>query len=157
MTRTLGPAAAGTLVCVVMLASPGEPTRAEARPKPTRNVSPEDLWWKTSSPSVGGGFHNGLRRVCGSRGDGQPRPHQQDHRVPRRLHPRDPSLVWRRRPGNVNGFTQDIPVTEWQVPDGERITRVEGEVVGRYVTRLSSPPKETGSPCSARSAGSRSW
>jgi hypothetical protein len=38
--------------------------------------------------------------------------------------------------GNVHGLTKDIPATEWPVPDGERITRVEGEVKGRYVSRL---------------------
>jgi len=136
MKRTVGPAAAGALACVVMLASPGEPTRAEARPKPTKKVSPEDLWWKTSSPSEGGGFHNGCVEFA------------------------DPEAMISRGPiskitvyhagfihgirlwygedgaGNVNGFTEDIPATEWQVPDGERITRVEGEVAGRYVSRL---------------------
>ena len=136
MTRRLGPAARGTLVCLVMLAPLGEPTRAEARPKPTKNVSPEDLWWKTSSPSVGGGFHKGCVQFA------------------------DPEAMISRGPiskitvyhagfihgirlwygndgaGNVHGFTEGIPATDWPVPDGERITRVEGEVLERYVTRI---------------------
>ena len=53
MKRTVGPVAVGALACIVMLASPGEPTLAEARPKPARKVSPEDLWLKTSSPTGG--------------------------------------------------------------------------------------------------------
>ena len=38
--------------------------------------------------------------------------------------------------GDLHGYTQRIPVTEWKVPDGQRITRVVGEIAGFYVGRL---------------------
>ncbi|MBZ5586195.1 MAG: TIR domain-containing protein [Acidobacteriia bacterium] len=38
--------------------------------------------------------------------------------------------------GDLHGYTQRIPVTEWKVPDGQRITRVVGDIAGFYVGRL---------------------
>jgi len=122
-----------------MLASPGEPTRAEARPKPAKKVSPEDLWLKTSSPTVTGWVHKGCVEFA------------------------DPEAVVSKGPisritlyhgafiygirisygkdgfGDVHGFTErieGIQETEWPVPEGEGITRVEGEIAGYYVSRL---------------------
>jgi hypothetical protein len=139
MKRTLGPVAVGALACIVMLASPGEPTRAEARPKPAKKVKPEDLWWKTSSPTVTGWVHKGCVEFA------------------------DPEAVVSKGPiskitlyhgayiygirvsygkdgfGDVHGFTErieGIQETEWTVPDGEGITRVEGEIKKHYVSRL---------------------
>ncbi len=50
-------------------------------------------------------------------------------------------LIWYGRDGvgSPHGFTQEeygIRRTEWPVPEGERITRVEGEIAGNYVSRL---------------------
>jgi hypothetical protein len=139
MKRTLGPVAVGALACIVMLASPGEPTRAEARPKPAKKVSPEDLWLKTSSPTVTGEVHKGCVKFA------------------------DPEAVVSKGPisritlyhgayiygiritygtagfGDVHGFTElieGIKEATWVVPDGEGITRVEGEIEGYYVSRL---------------------
>ena len=139
MKRTLGPAAVGALACIVMLASPGEPTRAEARPKPAKKVSPEDLWLKTSNPTVTGSVHKGCVEFA------------------------DPEAVVSKGPiskitlyhgafiygirisygkdgfGDVHGFTErieGIQETEWPVPEGEGITRVDGEINKHYVSRL---------------------
>jgi hypothetical protein len=122
-----------------MLASPGEPTCAEARPKPTRKVSPEDLWLKASTPTVTGWVHKGCVKFA------------------------DPEAVISKGPiskitlyhgayiygirisygpdgfGDVHGFTElieGIREAEWTVPEGEGITRVEGEIHGHYVSRL---------------------
>jgi len=136
MKRTVGPVAMACIACVLMLAPPGEGTRAEARPKPTRNVSPEDLWWKTSSPSVGGGFHKGCVQFADPEAmiSGGPISkitvyHAGFIHGIRLWYGKDGA-------GNVHGFTEGIPAAEWEVPDGERITRVEGEVSGRYVRRI---------------------
>lgn len=136
MKRRLGPVAVGTLVCTLTLAPPGEPTRAEARTKPTRNVSPEDLWLKTSSPSEGGEVHKGCVQFADpeamiSKGAiSKITVYHAGFIHGMRLWYGDSGA------GNVHGFTEGIPATEWQVPDGERITRIEGEVSGRYVSRL---------------------
>jgi hypothetical protein len=42
-------------------------------------------------------------------------------------------------PGNLQGYTvldHGITKTEWTVPEGQKITRVEGEIVGYYINRL---------------------
>jgi hypothetical protein len=125
MKRRLGPVAVGTLVYTLTLAPPGEPTRAEARTKPTRNVSPEDLWLKTASPSAGSEAHEGCVQFADPEAMIGKGAISKITRVPRRLHPRHPSLVRKRRRRESHGFTEGIAATDWQVPDGERITRVE--------------------------------
>lgn len=139
MKRTLGPAAAGAFACIAMLASPGWPTRAEARPKPTKNVSPKDLWLKTSSPTVTGKVHKGCVQFA------DPEAVISKGAISRiTLYHGDFIYAIRIRYGNdgfadVHGFTepiQGIREEEWAVPEGEGITRVEGEIRGHYVSRL---------------------
>jgi len=103
---------------------------------PQKRVAPEDLWWKTISPTYTGWIHEGCEQFS------------------------DPETVVSKGPitkidvyhgdyihgirtwygtdgaGILHGYSQGIPSTEWRVPDGERITRVEGEIAGYYVSRL---------------------
>jgi Clostridium epsilon toxin ETX/Bacillus mosquitocidal toxin MTX2/Jacalin-like lectin domain len=118
------------------LASSGESARPGEFSSPQRTVSPEDLWWKTSSPTETGWIHEGCEKFA------------------------DPEAVVSKGPiskidvyhggyihgiriwygtdgvGLLHGYTEGIPMTEWKVPEGERITRIEGEIAGYYVSRL---------------------
>lgn len=103
---------------------------------PGKNVSPEDLWWKTSSPTQTGRIHKGCEKFEDPEAMVSKGPISRIdvyhagfiHGI--RLWYGDDGV------GNVHGFTEGIPVKEWKVPDGERITRIEGEISGYYVSRL---------------------
>lgn len=110
----------------------GEPEQRQR----VQTVSPEDLWLSTSSPTFTGWVHEGCQKFA------------------------DPEAVVSKGPitrvdvyhagyihgirlwygkdgvGLVHGFTEGIPMATWTVPDGDRITRIEGQIEGYYVGRL---------------------
>jgi hypothetical protein len=136
MKRTLGATALATLAGVLMLVSPGG---LEARPKPRKDVKPEDLWLESSSPTVTGWVHKGCVEFADPEGVVGRGPiskitlyHAAYIHGIRITYGKDGI-------GGTHGFTepiQGIRATEWTVPEGEGITRIEGEINKHYVSRI---------------------
>lgn len=151
------PAALRVLLIAIAACSAGGSYRTDAlaaapseagQRKRVQTVSPEDLWLRTSSPTYTGWIHKGCEKFA------------------------DPEAVVSKGAitkidvyhagyihgirlwygsegvGLLHGFTEGIPSATWVVPDGETITRVEGQIAGYYISRLqfftdgghSSPP-----------------
>jgi len=141
IAATLPVLLASILGCVVN-GPPRPPSRQafSARAARLRRVSPEDLHWDTISPTHRGWIHKGCK----------------EFRDPERVVSQGPiarvvvyhgypkgyinglRLWYGQSPGNPHGYTgpEYIGASEWKVPNGERITRVEGEIAGWYISRL---------------------
>ncbi len=145
-------------VVVLLLAFPAPPSATD--PAPASNVrrgavSPEDLWLKTVNPTFTGRIHDGCKKFA------DPEAVVSRGRITRidvyhgdMIHG---IRIWygSDNAGLANGFTEPyshLGWDTWEVPDGERITRVEGEISGDYVTGFSSSP--SGRSPRRRSAGS---
>jgi hypothetical protein len=106
---------------------------------PQRRVPPEDLWLKTISPTHTGRIHAGCKQFADPEAIVSRGPitkiavYQSDFIHAIRLWYGSDGV------GLANGFTEPAPNIawkEWEVPEGERITRVEGGIAKDYVVWL---------------------
>jgi hypothetical protein len=156
-------------IVVLILAFPAPPLATNPNPAsnvPWGTVSPQDLWLKTISPTFTGRIHTYCKKFA------DPEAVVSRGRITR-IDVYHGDVIHGVRlwygsdnAGLPNGFTEPyshLRWDTWDVPDGERITRVEGEISGDYVTRLQffpergkpSPPfgKKRGKPFAAADPG----
>jgi hypothetical protein len=133
------PVLLAAIVAFVACGSPQSCTAQSASAKPDRrgSVAPEDLHWSTISPTYTGKIHRGCQEFSDPEGVVSQGPITKvvvyHGGVINGLR-----LWYGLTPGNIQGFSgpEYVNTTEWNVPAGEKITRVEGEIAGYYIGRL---------------------
>jgi hypothetical protein len=135
VAATLAVILAGSLGCAVAAAA-----AAPAKPARVRRVSPEELHWPTLRATQTGRIHRGCKefsdpeRVVSEGSISKVVVYHGD----KDGYINGLRLWYGRTPGNDHGYTGPayVQTSEWAVPEGERITRVEGEIAGYYISQL---------------------
>jgi hypothetical protein len=127
------------IVAFVVCGSPPSSTAQSAAATPARlsRVSPEDLHWSTISPTHTGKIHQGCQEFSDPEGVVSQGPITKVV-IYHGGCVNGLCLWYGQQQGKVQGFSgpEYVNITEWKVPDGERITRIEGEIAGYYISRL---------------------
>lgn len=136
------------LILTIALCAAGGPDRTDAlgggpsepaERKRVQKVSVEDLWFKTSSPTYTGWIHEGCVRFADPEGAVSRGPITKvDVYVQGGQGYINGIRLWYGKDGVglTHGYSKDVPPMTWTVPDGERITRVEGQIHRYYISRL---------------------
>jgi hypothetical protein len=142
------PAALRVLLLTIAVCAASGPYRADApgdRPaepeqrRRVQKVSVEDLWFKTSSPTFTGWIHDGCVKFADPEGVVSRGPITRvDVYVSGGKGYINGIRLWYGKDGAglTHGYTKDVPPATWMIPDGERITRVEGRIHRYYVSQL---------------------